>query len=120
MNYLATLTAMASAAAISVLGTPVNAQPAGCPPGLEKKKTPCVPPGQAKNGVTADEWLTRHRIGERADPDTVDWIEDLARYDLPPLSNGRRYAVIDGMLVALDPDSYEILQLVRAATAVYK
>lgn len=116
MKYVATMTAMALAAP----GAPADAQPAACPPGLAKKNPSCVPPGQAKKGVKKEEWLTRHRIGERVDPGAIQWIDEFARYDLPPLSDGRRYAVIDGMLVALDPETYELLQLVRTATAVFK
>ncbi len=112
------LAAVALAAAILAPGLPAVAQPAGCPPGLAKKNPPCVPPGQADKGVTTQEWLTRHRIGDRADPADIRWIDDVTRLGLPPLPDGHRYAVIDGMLVALDSDSYEILQLVRAAAAV--
>lgn len=118
MTSIATFTAMALAALISAPGLPADAQPAGCPPGLAKKNPPCVPPGQAKKGVT-EQWLTRHQVGERVDPDTVDWIDDFARYNLPPLSDGRRYATIDGTLVVLDPESYEILQFIRSAAAVF-
>lgn len=78
-----------------------------------------MPPGQAKKGVTTEKWLNRHRIGERVDPEDADWIDDILRFDLPPLTDGRRYAVIDGMLVALDSDTYELLQLVRTAAAVF-
>ncbi|GAW37165.1 hypothetical protein RA2_04241 [Roseovarius sp. A-2] len=59
--------------------------------------------------MTTAEWLSRHRIGGRVDPDNVDWFDDYSRFNLPPLSDGRRYAVIDGMLVAQDPESYELL-----------
>ena len=119
MTYSTTFAALAVAALFSAPGLPADAQPVGCPSGLAKKSTPCVPPGQAKKGVTPEQWLSRHRIGERVDPEAVRWIDDFRRYDLPPLSDGRRYATIDGMLVALDPESYEILQLVRSAAAVF-
>lgn len=119
MTYLANLTAMTLAALMFAPGLSADAQPAGCSPGLAKKNPPCVPPGQAKKGVTTEQWLTRHQVGERVDPDNVDWIDEFARYDLPPLSDGRRYATIDGTLVVLDPESYEILQLIRSAAAVF-
>ncbi|WP_375260808.1 hypothetical protein [Palleronia sp.] len=120
MKHVATLTAMALSALLSAPGRPADAQPAGCPPGLAKKTPACTPPGRAKEGVTTKQWLTRHRIAERVEPDTIVWVDDLARYELPELSDGRRHAKIDGMLVALDPESYEILQLVRSATAVLR
>ncbi|MGY3437118.1 MULTISPECIES: hypothetical protein [unclassified Marinovum] len=31
-----------------------------CPPGLALEDVPCVPPGQAKKGVTAEEWASRN------------------------------------------------------------
>ncbi|SFG13654.1 hypothetical protein SAMN04488020_101276 [Palleronia marisminoris] len=120
MTYLNTLAAIALAAVSFAAAQPVAAQPGNCPPGLAKKNPPCVPPGQAKKGVTTQEWLNRHRIGERVDPEDVDWIDDISRLNLPPLTDGSRYAVIDGMLVALDADSYELLQLVRKAAAVFQ
>ena len=118
MTYLTTLGAVALAAATFGASLPAGAQPADCPPGLAKKTPSCVPPGQAKKGIGTEEWLTRHRVGERADPESVNRLGDAFRSDLPPLPDGRRYAVIDGMLVALDPESYEILQLIRSAAAV--
>lgn len=119
MTFLNTLGAVALSALIFVPGLPAGAEPAGCPPGLAKKSPSCVPPGQAKKGVTAQDRAAHDRTGKRVDPDDVEWIDDVARFDLPPLSDGRRYAVIDGTLVALDPDSYEIIQIIRSAAAVF-
>ena len=120
MIYRSSLAAAALVAAAFTAVQPATAQSGGCPPGLAKKETPCVPPGQAKKGVTTQDWLNRHPIGERISPERVEWIDDFSRYDLPPLADGRRYAVIDGMLVELDRDTYELLQLVRTAAAVFQ
>ena len=40
-----------------------------CPPGLAKKNPPCVPPGQARQGVTAEEWMNRHALGDYVSDD---------------------------------------------------
>jgi hypothetical protein len=87
-----------------------------CPPGLAKRDPPCVPPGQARHGVTTEEWLGRHRIGDHVDRDDFYYYDDLT--GLPRLPAGQRYAVIDGNLVRLDTETYEILQLIRALWAI--
>lgn len=79
--YLNILTAMAFSVAILAPGQSAMAQSVGCPPGLAKKNQPCVPPGQAKKGVTTEEWLNRYRIGERVDPENVRWIDDYSRLE---------------------------------------
>ena len=90
----------------------------GCPPGLAKKNPPCVPPGQANKGVTTEQWLNRDRIGDVVDRDDLIFLDDYLRYDLPPLPYGQRYAVIDDRIVVIDPESYQILQLIRVFTAL--
>ncbi len=90
----------------------------GCPPGLAKKNPPCVPPGQAKKGVTTDQWLHRDRIGDVIDRSDLIYLDDFLRYDLPPLPYGQRYAVVDNRIVVIDPESYRILQLIRVFTAL--
>ncbi len=84
-----------------------------CPPGLAKKFPPCVPPGQAKAGVTTSEWLDRDRTGAVVYRGDLIFLDDYDRYDLPPLPYGQRYAVIDDRIVVVDPESYQILQLIR-------
>lgn len=90
----------------------------GCPPGLAKKNPPCVPPGQAKKGVTTDQWLNRDRTGDVVQSSDLVYLDDFARYDLPPLPYGQRYAVVDDRIVVIDPESYRILQLIRVFTAL--
>ena len=101
-----------------VLADAGSAQAKGCPPGLAKKNPPCVPPGQAKNGVTTGQWLNRDRTGEVVNRDDLFFLDDYVRYDLPPLPYGQRYAVVDDRIVVIDPESYQILQLIRAFTAL--
>lgn len=101
-----------------------------CPPGLAKRNPPCVPPGQAKKGVTTEEW-TGHTREEyrrilRENDDVVEDVEveiDEDRYlteaeiidifDLEPAGDGFRYAVIDGQIVRLDDEDYLLLQQLR-------
>lgn len=89
-----------------------------CPPGLAKKTAPCVPPGQAKKGVTSAEWLGRDRVGDVVDQDDLIFLDDFVLYDLRPLPYGQRYAVFDDQIVVIDRESYQILQLIRAFTAL--
>ena len=89
------------------------AQSKGCPPGLAKKFPPCVPPGLAKKAVTTNQWLSRDRTGEVVYRDDLIFLDDYVRYDLPPLPNGQRYAVIDDRIVVIDRESYQILRLIR-------
>ena len=99
-------------------GHPVEAATVrGCPPGLANREPACVPPGQARQGVTTGEW-TGYRVGDVVDEDRLEWL-DLSDYDLPDLPEGQRYAVIDGTVVVLDEENYELLQLIRTAAAVF-
>jgi hypothetical protein len=88
----------------------------GCPPGLAKKNPRCVPPGQAKKGVTTDQWLNRDRTGDVIDRGDLIYLDDFARYELPPLPYGQRYAVVDDRIVVIEAESYKILQLIRIFT----
>ncbi len=65
----------------------------------------------------AEQWPGRHRVGDRLAPAEFVFLDDYLS-GLAPLADGQRYAVIDGTVVALDADSYEILQLIRAFAAV--
>lgn len=112
------LLALSVAAAVSLHGPAVFADTKGCPPGLAKKSPPCVPPGQAKKGVTTEEWLGHGRTGDVVDRDDVIFLDDYGRYDLPPLLSGQRYAVVEDQIVVIDAESYQILQLIRAFTAL--
>ena len=87
---------------------------AHCPPGLAKKNPPCVPPGQARQGVSTQEWLARHRIGDIAeDPRILTDIDDL-----PRLISGEVYAILDDALIRMDPETREILELIRILNVV--
>lgn len=114
-TYVAVL--FAAAAAVTFSSPVADAQGRNCPPGLANKATACVPPGLAKKGVTAEQWSGGHRVGDRLDTTEFVLLDDYLS-GLAPLSAGQKYAVIDNTLVALDTDSYEILQLIRAFSAV--
>lgn len=86
-----------------------------CPPGLAKKSPACVPPGQARRGVTAEEWRSRHAPGDYLEEDRWTPLEDYDRdiyYGLPPLADGETYAVVDGGIVVLSRTSSTILRLI--------
>lgn len=87
-----------------------------CPPGLAKKNPPCVPPGQAKKGVTTDEWRNGDRIGDVIPLDDLIFLDDYRRYDLPQLPYGQRYAIVNDRIVVISSENYAILQLIRAFT----
>lgn len=99
-------------------GQVVFAESGKCPPGLAKKNPPCVPPGLAKKGVTSSDWLGRDRVGEIVNQNDLIFLDDFLRYDLRPLPYGQRYAVVDDQIVVIDRESYQILQLIRAFTAL--
>ncbi len=101
-----------------------------CPPGLAKRDPPCVPPGQAKKGVTTEEWTgytpEEYRRILRENDDVVAGVEveveeDLylseaeiiQAFDLEPPEDGFHYAVIDGQIVRLDDEDYLLLQQLR-------
>ena len=90
----------------------------GCPPGLAKKNPPCVPPGQAKKGVTTDQWLNGDRTGDVIDRGDLIYLDDFVRYELPQLPYGQRYAVVDDQIVVIEAESYRILQLIRVFTVL--
>jgi hypothetical protein len=84
-----------------------EATPKNCPPGLAKKAVPCVPPGQAKKGVT-------YRLGDIITGDYI-VIRNPGRYGLDP--NETYYRVGD-QVVRVDRETREILDLIGAVAAV--
>ena len=108
-----------AATALSFTVAPALAKPKHCPPGLAKKSPACVPPGQAKKGVTAEEWSgerdedraerddDRYDRGERIDPDRYIVLEEGDRV----VFDGEEYVVIDtdnGTILRRDDDFYRL------------
>lgn len=94
----------------AALTTPAEAKNKHCPPGLAKKEVPCVPPGQAKKGVTHHEW----RRGDRVDGDYVlipraQW-ERLALRDY---DDGSTYLRADNQILRVMRDTLVVLEAVR-------
>ena len=109
--------------------------PLHCPPGLAKKDPACVPPGLARQGVTTqdhlgiddDDWeeITAENPELADDDDTpVTNDEDVPTgpltsaeiaevFDLDPPPPGQTYGVVDGQVVALDPEEALILEQVK-------
>lgn len=86
-----------------------NASGIHCPPGLANRDPACVPPGQAKKGVTTEEW-TGYEVGDHIDRDDFTWI-DVENYDLPELEPGERYAIVDDQVIIIDPTTYTVVAL---------
>ena len=63
-------------------------------------------------------FLQRHVIGEPVDPAAVDFLDAEAGARLPPLEGDLRYAVIEGIVVALDPETHTLLQVIRDAAGL--
>ena len=108
-----------AAVALTITSSPTIAPMAmaqqNCPPGLAKKNPPCVPPGQARQGVMADEWRNRHAIGDRVRAGEYIYLEDYDRArwrSLPNLQSDEAYAVYDGGVVVLSRTSLQILRLI--------
>jgi hypothetical protein len=113
---------------LALMVSPLVMHPGGgaayaCPPGLAKKDPPCVPPGQARKrgGGGGD----HDHGGDNAADDVylvdrrdIVFIDDYPQYDLPALPDGQRYALIDGEIVVIDEESYEILQIIQLFTAL--
>jgi hypothetical protein len=88
------------------------------PSGTGQERPSCVPPGQAKKGVSTDQWLNRERTGDVVQRSDLVYLDDFAFYDLPAFPYGQHYAVVDDRIVVIDPESYKILQLIRVFTAL--
>jgi hypothetical protein len=109
--------AATAALLLSQLAMPALANPPGngfCPPGLAKKSPACIPPGQAKKGVT--EW----KPGDTVDPNQVSqWITQPSRYSLPPLAPGERYVVVNGQVLKVSDQTYKVIALYKAAVNLF-
>lgn len=73
-----------------------------CGWGLAGRDTPCVPPGQARRGVTTDDWIGAP--GTVVD-DTTDLSKDLALLGntdrLPDLEEGQSYALVGDAVIVV-------------------
>lgn len=85
---------------------------AGCPPGLAKKSSACVPPRQAKKaaGPVA--------VGQILDLGKVHLVTRPGRYGLSRAPAGNDYAVVDGKLVRVDSRSGQILSILRSIDTI--
>ncbi len=100
---------VAATLAAGLSAGPVRADARGCPPGLAKKAVPCVPPGQARQG-----WHRGDYVGDR-DYHRIRYPD---RYGLPPLRAGERYLIVDGTILVVDEDTYAIVTVLRAVSAI--
>lgn len=86
-----------------------------CPPGLQRKETPCVPPGEAANGTTAEDWAAEkgyaYYPGAPLDDVELAELPNYADYGLPTLPAGESYAVIDRVAVVIDPETNTFLRV---------
>ena len=99
-----------------VVATPGYSGAGSCPPGLAKKAVPCVPPGQAKkHRYDKHEGIGR---GDRVTDYPYHLIRYPGRYGLDPLRPGERYYVVDGQILRVDQDTYEVLAVIRAVAAL--
>lgn len=96
---------------LSILATtapaPAQADPRGCPPGLARQGTGCLPPGQAmKHGLY-------HR-GDRIDGDYI-VLRHPGRYGLDP---DETYYRVGDHVYRVNRETREVLDLIGAAAAV--
>lgn len=104
-------------AAIVAGSAPAQAGGGFCPPGLAKKSPACVPPGQARKH--RHEARERIRHGDRLhDFDHYHLIRYPERYGLEPLRPGERYYVVDGQILRVSEETYEVLDVIRAVSAL--
>ena len=90
--------ALVLAATLTQVAAPALAKNAKhCPPGLAKKSPACVPPGQAKKGVTSKEWQEKRGHEEVTQDDHYDDDD----FDTAILK--------DGDIVRIDGKDYEVI-----------
>jgi hypothetical protein len=119
MKTAFTTTALAVAAALAFSAGPAAAGGAkGCPPGLAKKGTGCLPPGQAKKlygGQSAAPYAKpRYRIGERFDPDEPYFVlrrSEYDRYGLRPYED-QYYVRTEDRVFRLDRKTDAVLDII--------
>ncbi|MCB2115719.1 MAG: excinuclease ABC subunit A [Rhodobacteraceae bacterium] len=111
MSLRAALVVFLAVAAL-VPAVPVFAGSKGCPPGLAKKAQPCVPPGQAKKHAGH---IGR---GDRVTDYPYHLIRYPDRYGLDPLRPGERYYVVNGQILRVSEETYEVLDVIRAISAL--
>lgn len=99
-----------------IAATSADAGGGFCPPGLAKKSPACVPPGQAKK----DRYATHDDIrrGDRISDYAYHLIRFPDRYGLDPLRPGVGYYVVDGQILRVREDTYEVLDVIRAISAL--
>lgn len=129
------LTASALILALGMAPVPSLASSAkGCPPGLAKKSPACVPPGQAKKGVTAEEWSRGDRVrddeydvlrdGDRIVFDGRDYIvverdgrlvlrRENDVYRLPRLDQNRDYVRIGDQILSVSRETRQVIEVIR-------
>ncbi len=115
-NLLGRLALPVLAATLAFSGQPVAADQRGCPPGLAKKAVPCVPPGQAKKYRYETHERIRH--GDSIHDYDYHLIRYPDRYGLDPLGPGERYYVVDGQILRVSEETYEVLDVIRAISAL--
>ena len=76
-----------------------------CPPGLEKKKNGCMPPGQFKKFHYRGGYLP---VGD------YDYILNPFDYGLPRLRRGEGYVQIGESFIKVNRETYEIINLFDA------
>lgn len=84
--------------------TPGHADPPGCPPGLAKKQTGCLPPGQAR----------KYGIGDRIGGEYIH-IRHPGRHGLDP---DQTYYRAGDYVYRVDRDTREVLDLIGAVARV--
>lgn len=111
MSLRSSLVALLAVAALAP-AAPALAGSKGCPPGLAKKSVPCVPPGQAKQH---GDHIGR---GDRVTDYPYHLIRYPDRYGLDPLRPGERYYVVNGQILRVNQETYEVLDVIRAISAL--
>lgn len=111
-NSIQLIPALAAAAVLALPPLAVQAGgPKGCPPGLAKKNTGCLPPGQAMKGHGHQHV---YRRGEHLAGDYI-IIEYPGRYGLDPRQT---YYRVGNYVYRVDRDTREVLDLIGAVAAI--
>lgn len=101
-----------------LLPGPAFAQTEDCALGLAKTTPPCIPPGQARQGISTTERRYRSRTGDVPGRDEVIFLNDYPRLDLPQLFFGQRDPVLDDRVMVNDANTQRILGLIGLFNAL--
>ena len=106
-------------------GGAAEAKKKGCPPGLAKKGTGCLPPGQAKKiygGKSAKPYAQgRYRVGDRFEDDAPYFVLRRNEYDRYGLEDfdDQYYVRTEDDLLRLDSKTNAVIDIISGVNELF-